>query len=67
MAPSRLAHHLRTLVEADLVVQDCIGRQIVNCVDSNAMNRNVSFLTCDCCVGLRELRVWIVSLASSTR
>ena len=56
MAPSTLAHHLRTLVDAELVVQDRIGRQIVNRVDFAAMNRTVSFLTSECCAGvtLRE-------------
>ena len=51
-APSTLAHHLRALVDAGLVVQDRQGRQVVNRVDFAAMNRTVTFLTSECCVGV---------------
>ncbi len=52
MAASTMAHHLRTLVEAGLVLQERQGRQIVNRVDFAAMNRTLSFLTAECCVGV---------------
>jgi ArsR family transcriptional regulator len=53
MALSTLAHHLKALVDAGLVVQERQGRQIVNRVDYEAMNRAVGFLTSECCVGVR--------------
>jgi DNA-binding transcriptional ArsR family regulator len=56
MAPSTLAYHLGTLVDAGLVVQERQGRQILNRVDYDAMNRTVSFLTSECCVGVTLTR-----------
>ncbi len=56
MAPSTLAHHLKTLVDAGLVLQERQGRQIVNRVDYDLMRRTVSFLTAECCVGVRLAR-----------
>lgn len=53
MAASTLAYHLKTLVDAGLVVQERQGRQILNRVDFDAMNQTVSFLTAECCVGVR--------------
>ncbi len=52
IAPSTLAHHLSTLVEAGLVEQDKRGREVVNRVDYPAMHRVVDFLTSECCVGV---------------
>lgn len=52
MAASTLAHHLKALVDAGLVLQERQGRQIVNRVDYDAMRRTVSFLTAECCVGV---------------
>lgn len=56
MAASTLAHHLNALVAAGLVLQERQGRQIVNRVDYEAMRRTVSFLTAECCVGVRLTR-----------
>ncbi|WP_424985136.1 ArsR/SmtB family transcription factor [Microbulbifer sp. S227A] len=56
MPASTLAHHLRSLVEAGLVVQERKGRQIVNRVDYDAMQRTVTFLTAECCVGVTLTR-----------
>lgn len=56
MPASTLAHHLRSLVEAGLVVQERKGRQIVNRVDYGAMQRTVTFLTAECCVGVTLTR-----------
>ncbi|MCV2894774.1 ArsR/SmtB family transcription factor [Lentibacter sp. XHP0401] len=53
MAASTLAHHLGALVEAGLVEQERQGRQIVNRVDFGVMNQTVSFLTAECCVGVK--------------
>lgn len=51
-APSTLAHHLKSLVDAGLVLQQRQGRQIVNRVDFDAIQRTVAFLTAECCVGV---------------
>lgn len=53
MAPSTLAHHLGSLVDAGLIIQERHGRQIVNRVDYDVMRRTVSFLTAECCVGVQ--------------
>lgn len=53
MAPSTLAHHLRALVDAGLVVQERKGREVVNRADYEAMQRTVSFLTSECCAGVK--------------
>ncbi|MFO8126742.1 ArsR/SmtB family transcription factor [Yoonia sp.] len=52
LAPSTLAHHLSTLVDAGLVLQDKQGREVFNRVDFPAMNRVVDFLTSECCSGV---------------
>jgi len=53
MPPSTLAHHLKGLVDAGLVLQERRGRQIVNRVDYAVMRRTVSFLSAECCTGVR--------------
>lgn len=53
MAASTLAHHLKALVDAGLVIQERQGRQIVNRVDYDEMRSTVSFLTAECCVGVK--------------
>ncbi len=53
MAASTLAYHLGALVDAGLVIQERRGRQILNRVDYEAMRRTVSFLTSECCVGVK--------------
>lgn len=52
LAPSTLAHHLSTLVDAGLVLQDKQGREVFNRVDYPAMRGVVSFLTSECCAGV---------------
>jgi DNA-binding transcriptional ArsR family regulator len=51
-APSTLAHHLSTLVDAGLVLQDKQGREVFNRVDFPAMHKLVGFLTSECCAGV---------------
>lgn len=53
LAPSTLAHHLSSLVDAGLVLQDRRGREVFNRVDYAAMHRVVGFLTSECCSGVR--------------
>ncbi|MDR9394955.1 ArsR/SmtB family transcription factor [Roseovarius sp. SYSU LYC5161] len=52
LAPSTLAHHLSTLVDAGLVVQEKQGREVLNRVDFAAMHQVLSFLTAECCSGV---------------
>jgi ArsR family transcriptional regulator, arsenate/arsenite/antimonite-responsive transcriptional repressor len=52
LAPSTLAHHLSTLVDAGLVLQDKQGREVFNRVDFPAMHTLVGFLTAECCAGV---------------
>jgi len=52
-APSTLAHHLSTLVDAGLVTQERQGRTILNRVDFAAMRSMLDFLTAECCTGVR--------------
>jgi DNA-binding transcriptional ArsR family regulator len=52
LAPSTLAHHLSTLVDAGLVVQDRRGREVFNRVDYLAMRAVLGFLTAECCAGV---------------
>lgn len=56
MAASTLAYHLKTLVDAGLVTQERQGRQIINCVNFDVMHQTVSFLTSECCVGVKLTR-----------
>ena len=53
LAPSTLAHHLSTLVDAGLVLQERQGRMILNRVDFAAMRSMLDFLTAECCTGVR--------------
>jgi DNA-binding transcriptional ArsR family regulator len=55
LAPSTLAHHLSTLVDAGLVLQDRQGREVFNRVDYPAMRRVLDFLTSECCTGVSVL------------
>lgn len=49
---STLAHHLRALVSAGLVVQERRGRAVVNRADFAVMNAALAFLTAECCQGV---------------
>lgn len=53
MPASTLAHHLGALVDAGLVIQERRGRQIVNRVDFAVMQQTMSFLTAECCTGVK--------------
>jgi DNA-binding transcriptional ArsR family regulator len=49
---STLAHHLGTLVDAGLVVQERRGREVISRADFAAMQRILAFLTSECCTGV---------------
>ncbi len=53
---STLAHHLRTLVSAGLVVQERQGREVVSYADFAAVKRVLSYLTSECCQGVSLVR-----------
>lgn len=52
IAPSTLVHHLSSLVNAGLILQEKQGREVLNRVDYLAMNNLVEFLTSECCAGV---------------
>lgn len=52
---STLAHHLGALVDAGLVTQERVGREVVNRADFAAMGALTAFLTAECCAGLPSL------------
>ena len=52
LAASTLAHHLRALVDAGLVLQEKQGREIRSRVDFDAMRETLSFLSSECCSGV---------------
>lgn len=52
IAPSTLAHHLSTLVDAGLVVQEKRSREVVSRVDYAVMRGTLDFLTSECCSGV---------------
>ncbi|MDP6573763.1 MAG: metalloregulator ArsR/SmtB family transcription factor [Rhodospirillales bacterium] len=49
---STLAHHLSTLAQAGLVVQERRGRAVVCTADFVAMNGLTAYLTEQCCTGV---------------
>ena len=48
---STQAHHLKMLVDADLVTQTRQGRAVINTVDFDKMNGVLGFLSEECCQG----------------
>jgi len=56
MPASTLSHHLTSLVDAGLVIQERQGREVINRVDYDAMRRTVSFLTAECCAGVAPIK-----------
>ena len=52
MAASTLAHHLSTLVDAGLVVQEKRGREVFNRADFDAATQLATFITSECCQGV---------------
>ena len=51
IAASTLAHHLSTLVDAELVIQEKQGREVYNKANYPTMMGVVNFLTSECCSG----------------
>ncbi len=55
MPLSTLAHHLRSLREAGLIVQDKKGREVWTSADTDTMRRLMDFLMSECCKGVPAL------------
>ncbi|MBI1495155.1 ArsR/SmtB family transcription factor [Halocynthiibacter styelae] len=55
IAPSTLAHHMSTLVDSGLVLQEKQGREVFSMVDYDKMHALLGFLAEECCVGVRTL------------
>ena len=54
MPASTLAHHLRALVQAGLVVQEKRGREVLNRPDFGVMTALLGFLADECCADVRS-------------
>ena len=50
---STLAHHLSALANAQLVTQKRNGREIINRANFTLMREIVSYLSAECCVGVK--------------
>jgi DNA-binding transcriptional ArsR family regulator len=48
---STQAHHLKMLVDANLVTQARQGRAVINTIDFAKMNGVLAFLSAECCQG----------------
>lgn len=55
MPLSTLAHHLRSLKQAGLVVQTRVGREVETRANTEAMRDVVDFLMSECCKGVPAL------------
>jgi len=55
MPLSTLAHHLRSLKQAGLIVQSRNGREVVTRADTDAMRDVLGFLMNECCKGVPAL------------
>lgn len=53
---STLAHHLRTLVQANLVIQEKNGREVLNRPNFEVINRALGYVTSECCLGMELVR-----------
>lgn len=51
MPASTQAHHLKMLVDTDLVTQSKQGRAVINTVDFEKMQNVLGFLSEECCQG----------------
>ena len=53
---STMAHHLSTLTQAGLVIQERRGRAVVCTADFEAMNGLTTYLTEHCCTGVQAAK-----------
>lgn len=52
LAPSTLSHHLKALVDGELVLQQKQGREVFNIANYASIQSVLDFLTSECCVGV---------------
>ena len=57
MPASTLAHHLRNLKQAGLVLQTRNGREVQNVADTGALREVLDFLMSECCTGVPALNL----------
>jgi len=50
-APSTLAHHIQTLVQAGLIHQDKKGREVICTANFDTISAVTAYLTDECCKG----------------
>lgn len=56
MAPSTLAHHLSTLAEAGVVLQEKRGRELICSARVEEIRKVSGYLMDECCAGARAAR-----------
>lgn len=54
MAPSTLAHHLRYLVSANMVIQEKQGREVLNTANYEFLEELGKYLLLECCKEARR-------------
>ncbi|WP_245417905.1 ArsR/SmtB family transcription factor [Cohaesibacter celericrescens] len=50
IAPSTLAHHLKFLTDADVILQEKQGRSVVNRANYDRLRALAAFILSECCV-----------------
>ncbi len=55
MAASTLSHHLKSLSDSGLIIQEKRSREVVSRVDFDLMNRLLAYMTEACCLGVPDL------------
>ena len=53
--PTTLAHHLATLTETGLLLQERRGREVICTANYNALNDVLEYVRAECCAGLEDL------------
>jgi DNA-binding transcriptional ArsR family regulator len=53
--PTTLAHHLATLNEAGLLLQERRGREVICTANYKALNDVLEYVRAECCEGLEDL------------
>jgi DNA-binding transcriptional ArsR family regulator len=52
--PTTLAHHLATLTEAGLMLQERRGREVICTSNYKALNEVLAYVKAECCAGLED-------------
>ena len=54
MPPTTLAHHLATLTQAGLMLQERRGREVICTSNYKALNDVLAYVRAECCAGLDD-------------